>query len=108
MRNICVDFDGVLNNYEGWKGEDELYTPREDAYYFLGMLSQKYKVIIHTTRNSEKVKEWLKKYRMDKFVSDITSNKVPAMIYIDDRGLKFNGDFVETLKQIENFKTHGE
>ena len=30
--NVCVDFDGVLNEYEGWKGEDAgCQTPAADG-----------------------------------------------------------------------------
>ena len=36
---ICIDFDGVLNNYNGYDG-DNLGTPRPGAKEFLEKLSK--------------------------------------------------------------------
>lgn len=38
----------------------------------------------------------------------ITNTKLIAHIYIDDRGLKFNGDWDQTMKEIKEFKTYQE
>jgi hypothetical protein len=38
----------------------------------------------------------------------ITRRKLPAFIYVDDRALKFEGDWNETVKQINTFKTYQE
>jgi hypothetical protein len=103
---VCVDFDGVLNNYSGWKGETELYTPRTGVKEFMGNLRKDYRVVVFTTRDNEKVREWLEKY--DILYDDITSTKQGAVCYIDDRALKFNGDFNETLIELSDFKTHWE
>ena len=105
---ICVDFDGVLNTYVGWKGREELYKPREGVYEFLEELDSKFNVVIFTTRNSKLVWDWLKKYHLDFFVDEVTDIKVGAVVYIDDRALKFNGDYAETLSELEEFKTHWE
>ena len=101
--NVCVDFDGVLNEYEGWKGEDELYHPKHGVREFLDRLSSKYNIIIFTVRPVEKVTEWMNyhKLRYDK----ITNQKVPAVAYIDDRAIKFNGDYNATLHKLSRFKT---
>ena len=100
--NICVDFDGVLNTYDGWKGEEELFVPREGAKEFLEKLSEEYTVTIFTTRDTAKIKFWMKKYNM--YYDNITNIKRGAFCYVDDRGLKFNGDYDETFKQIHKFK----
>ena len=105
---ICVDFDGVLNNYKGWKGKNELYTPRKGVREFLETLSIKYTIVIFTIRNRDKVIEWLEKYNLDIFIKEVTDIKVGAVAYIDDRGLKFNGAYVETLSELNDFKTHWE
>ena len=104
---VCVDFDGVLNDYKGWQG-DMLYEPREGVMEFLEELSNNYSVVILTTRNNEKVWEWLRKYGLDFLVDDVTDIKIPAIAYIDDRGLKFNGNFSKTLERLHNFQTHWE
>jgi len=103
---VCVDFDGVLNTYTGWKGEQELYAPRDGAREFMTGLSRDYRVVVFTTRDNNLVRDWLEKYNI--LFDDVTSTKVGAVCYIDDRGLKFNGDFNETLNQLSNFKAHWE
>ena len=98
---VCVDFDGVLNTYNGWKGVDELYFPRDGSKLFLEELSKKYTVTIFTTRDTVKVRDWMKKY--DMYYDNITNVKKGAVCYIDDRGLKFNGNYHETLQELSEF-----
>ena len=104
--NICVDFDGVLNNYTGWQGEEELFTPRENSKEFLRRLKQEYNIIIFTTRDTDNVKEWMDLYKMP--YNSITNKKEGAYAYIDDRALKFNGNYNDCLKELEDFKTYWE
>ena len=49
-KTILVDLDGVLNTYNG--NFDENYIPplREGAYDFLMRLSEKYNILIFTSR----------------------------------------------------------
>lgn len=100
--NICIDFDGVLNNYCGWEGVDKLSTPKEGAKWFLEELSKDYTVTIFTTRDTVRVKNWMKKYNM--YYDNITNVKRGAFCYVDDRGLTFNGNYEEILEKISNFK----
>jgi hypothetical protein len=37
-KHVCVDFDGVLAEYTGWKGPDHLGAPRAGAKHFLGII----------------------------------------------------------------------
>lgn len=100
MRRVCVDFDGVLNNYKYYDPND-LYTPRDGAKEFLMELSKRFYVIIFTARDNEKVIEWLDKYDMP--YNEVTNIKKPAVAYIDDRAIQFNGDYDEILNIIEDF-----
>lgn len=102
--NILVDLDGVLNSYTG--NFDENYIPpvRSGAGEFLAALSQKYVVKLFTTRNRLLASKWLIQSGLDKYVSDVTNVKEPAVLHIDDRALTFEGNFVETLKKVEAFK----
>lgn len=102
---ICLDFDGVLNIYKGYQGKDtgEL---RPGAREFLEKLSKEYNVIIFSVRPFIEIVRWLKKYDLVEYVWDVTSQKQPAHAYIDDRALCFEGDYDETLQQLETFKPY--
>ena len=75
-------------------------------------LSKKYNIIIFTAKAKkigslvngktgvELVKEWLEKYGLIDFVSEITSEKPRAKIYIDDNGYRFES-WEKTLNDIE-------
>lgn len=108
MLRVAIDFDGVLNTYDGWAGKDELFEPRKGAWYFLSKLDEKYEVIIFTNRKPSMVWDWLIKYRLAQYVSKVTNNKPRAFVYVDDRGLKFEGDYEDTLEKIDVFTTHWE
>jgi len=105
-KKIFLDFDGVLNTYNGWQGENELFEPMSYAKEFLKKLSEKYEIYVFTARNREKVYKWLIKYFLDDYICDVPNKKEPAYAYIDDRALKFDGDYGKILEDIENFKPY--
>ena len=59
---------------------------------------------IFTTRNKILTAKWLAKNNLDKYISDITDIKEPAFLHIDDRCICFDGNFNNTINQIQNFK----
>ena len=103
---VCVDFDGVLNDYEGWRGPNYMYSPRPGAREFLLELQENYFVIIFSTRSIWNLREWLEWYHMP--YDEIAYKKVPAVAYIDDRALRFEGNYHKVLYDLKNFKTHWE
>lgn len=104
---ICIDFNGVLDTYEGWKGESYLYPMRPGTKEFLEALkSQGYRLMVLTAMDKRIVKQWLKLNKINHLIEKVTNTKIPAIIYLDDRGLQFNGDYAQTLEAIKNFKTH--
>lgn len=102
---VAVDFDGVLNRYTGWKGDNELFEKQSGADYFLKKLDEDFNVIIFTVRDADKIKEWLKKYELDKYVLHVTNYKPKAVAYIDDRAINYNGSYEEVLNKLKDFKT---
>ena len=106
--NICVDFDGVLNNYKGYKGSDELYEPSTGAKEFLQKLSEKYTVIILSARTPAKIYDWLIEHDLSQYVCDVTRTKPGAIAYIDDRALRFDGNYDKVLYELERFQAHWE
>jgi len=102
---IAVDFDGVLNKYNGWKGENDLSVPQSSVKYFLEELNKDYSVIIFTARDTDKVEEWFKKYELDKYILHITNMKPRAVAYIDDRAINYDGNYKKVLNKLKDFKT---
>ena len=49
-KTVCVDVDGVLAQYDRWRGVDHIGDPIFGAKEFVADLRKKYKVVIHTTR----------------------------------------------------------
>lgn len=104
MKTVCLDFDGVLNAYTGWQGEDELFRPREGAREFVqALLDRGYRVVIHTTRRPPLVYGWLTVHEFPDGVL-VSNTKIPAVAYIDDRGITFRGDYDEILQALETFQ----
>ena len=108
MLKVAIDFDGVLNTYDGWVAEHELFEPRRGAGLFLARLDEKYQVIIFTVRKPRLVWDWLIKHNLSQYVYQVTNKKPRAFVYVDDRGLKFNGDYEEILNEIDSFTTYWE
>ena len=106
-KHVCVDFDGVLAEYTGWKGPDHLGDPRPGAKHFLQMVvDQGMKVIILTTRDPDAVHTWLIDHAMHDLVDRVTRQKPPAIAYLDDRAICFRGNFVEAYANIMHFKPY--
>lgn len=105
---IAVDLDGVLNLYDGWKGPHEFADPRPGARDFLANAATRYRVVIYTTRDPREVWLWLRKHNLSRDVTEVTDRKPPAKCYVDDRAVRFDGDFVKTLQEIDEFKAHWE
>ncbi len=106
---VCVDLDGVLNQFDGWKGPDYFHPPRPGAREFLQKLrSLGYEVVIFTVRWKPHVEHWLTQNGLAEFVNGVTDKKPPAHLYIDDRAFCFRGDFQEALDLIPHFRAHWE
>lgn len=108
-KTVCLDFDGVLNTYTGWKGEDELFLPRPGLEAFLQSLRDGgYHIVVHSTRSAEKIAEWLSGHGIANLVDSVTDVKPPAIAYIDDRAIRFDGDYSSAFQQLEDFRAYWE
>ncbi len=97
---VAIDLDGVLAEYNGWKGEAEFGLPIPGALEFIRTLQTRdYEPVIHTTRQEWRVAEWLERHGFPAL--RIASTKPPAVAYVDDRAVRFRGDFDAVLNGIE-------
>ena len=107
MRIVCVDLNGVLDDYQGWRGPKHFDGPRAGAREFLeALVNRGYGVVVFTTRYAPDVWQWLRDYQLDSFIIDVTDRKPPAHVFVDDRAVCFRGDFGSTLREIELFSAH--
>ena len=106
---VCVDLDGVLNQFDEWRGPYYFHPPRAGAREFLAQLrGLGYEVVVFTVRWKPHVERWLAEHGLAEFVAEVTDKKPPAHVYIDDRALCFRGDFQEVLELIPRFRAHWE
>jgi hypothetical protein len=100
-KTVAIDFDGVLADYHGWKNEDTLDPPFPGAQAFVAKVVRAgYQVIVHTTRNPDRVRQWLADWDFS-FPVTVSNRKPKAMVYIDDRGFRFTGDWEAAFQAIE-------
>ena len=105
----CVDFNGVLDAYEGWRGPDHFDPPRPGAREFLDALRARgCEVVVFTTRWPDDVWRWLREHGMADRVAEVTDRKPAAHVFIDDRAVCFRGDFATTLREVDAFTAHWE
>ena len=109
MKTVCVDFNGVLDTYDGWHGDPYSTSMAAGADLFLKRLNDLgYQVFIHTSADVPGVVAWLEEWHLMQYVQGVTNQKVPAFAYIDDRAICHRGDFMKTLKELQEFETHWE
>lgn len=112
LPTIAVDFDGVIAEYNGWRGPDILGAPRDDVIKALITLkAEGWKIIIHTTRKAVDILDYLKDASIPfdeinkSSASCLVSSKPRATVYWDDRALKYSGDAKRDLEVIRTFRT---
>lgn len=109
--NIVFDFDGVIHSYKsGWKGAENIPDPVvpgiADAIRELREIG--YRVVVVSTRCStpkgmDAVRRYLDKNEI--VVDDVLMEKPPALCYIDDRAIRFDGHPEKLVEQVVNFRT---
>lgn len=111
MMTVVFDFDGVIHSYvSGWKGVDIIEDPPVPGIKeaISDMRAAGYKVIVCSSRclnigGQEAVEKYLQDNEI--IVDGVTGAKVPAIVYIDDRAICFNGHPETLLEKVKSFKT---
>ena len=112
---IGIDFDGVIHrNSKGFFDGTVYDVPVEGVYEALQSISKNYTIIVYSAKarkdrmliknktGVELIWEWLKKYKLDKFVTDVTSEKPRAVCYIDDKAFRFT-TWSKSLKELKEY-----
>lgn len=113
--NLGIDFDGVIHkNSKGYYDGTIYDEPIEGVHEALKTLSEKYTLILFTTKAKpdrglingrhtvELIWEWLKKHNLDQYISKVTSEKPRAVVYIDDKAVRFN-NWEQCLNDLNSF-----
>lgn len=104
---VCVDLDGVLAEYHGWKGIDHIGPPIEGALEFAKQLAKVAEIVVFSSRCSTelieaegsnssvgqlriRVIEWLEKNGFPYSDVYVGQGKPRAAAFIDDRGVACN------------------
>lgn len=112
---IAVDFDGVIHRYDSpWVNAHTIPDPPVDgAIEWLSRMIQKFDVVIFSTRCKTlrgrwAIKGWLEDHADALYweapgwrgIEDVrlSYTKPPALIYLDDRAVRFEGTFPTSVQ----------
>lgn len=111
-QTVVFDFDGVIHSYmSGWKGLTAIPDPPVPGIKeaLKNIHDAGYEVCVVSTRcqhqvGIEAITDWLEKHGMLDSVDRVLGEKPPAIVYIDDRAICFDGHPETLLEKIQNFK----
>lgn len=112
--NLAIDFDGVIHDaYLGFHDGTCYGLPVEGSLEAIKELSKLFRIIIFTAKakpdrpliegktGTELVTDWLRRYNILDCVSEITSEKPRAFLYIDDNAYRFT-NWKNTLEFVQS------
>lgn len=116
MSTIAIDFDGVIHAYsKGWHDGTIYDQPIPGALETIRNLMTQHAVAIFTSRNTTHVAAWMTERGFRCHVGHegkfwntrgsilVTNRKIPAAVYLDDRGVQFTGDWKTAVTDMQKF-----
>jgi hypothetical protein len=119
-KQIAIDFDGVIHGnskgfHDGTVYDEPIVGSLDAVKHFY---NQGYSIIVFTAKakpdrplvngktGAQLVWDWLGNYNFSSYINKVTAEKPRALVYIDDKGLRFN-NWEETLKQVDELTNTG-
>ena len=112
-RTLAVDFDGVLHDdHLGFHDGSCYGEPIQGSLASIQRLALTFRVVVFSAKaradrplyngltGSDLIWDWLRRHGFESSVSEVTSEKPRAELYIDDNGLRFE-NWAETVAFIE-------
>lgn len=108
---VTLDFDGVLNSYRTQIASDDPAAPIPDpptvgAREAVRELRRRgYEVVVLSARTADSpkarraIEAWLKKHGIE--VDAVVDRKLPSVLYVDDKGFRFEGNWDAVLRFLE-------
>ena len=109
-KTVVFDFDGVIHSYtSGWKGISIAEDPVVLGIQLVikELREEGYEIVVVSTRCStiegmDAVKRYLE--NNDIIVDRVMKEKPPAICYIDDRAICFDGNTETLIEKIRTFR----
>ena len=101
---LCLDFDGVIHSYKsGWKGVDVIPDPPvKGVWGWIGDALEYFEIHVYSSRSSEEsgrraIYEYIAKHGGPSLAAKLAypNEKPRAFLTIDDRCVRFDGDWRE-------------
>lgn len=104
---IVLDFDGCIHHYtSGYTGIVPKDPPSPGALEFVRWLREKkFTIVVLSARirddkGRQEIENWLIEHNFPDGII-VTNIKPPAVLYVDDRGWRFDGDWNEVKSFLE-------
>ncbi len=111
IKTIAIDFDGVIHrNLTPWRGSASIDDiPVFGVRVAIAALRSACRVVVFSCRarsveGRTAILAWLKQHKI--LVDDVTDVKPMAEVYLDDRSICFDGNWMRALRLIKSFQTY--
>lgn len=100
-RVVCIDFDGTMTEQQPYRPGVASAPPRRGLKAVLQDLRDDgFRVVVLTARPPSECYGWLAAHGVLGLVDAVTNTKPPAIAYIDDRAVHFDGNWPAALAHV--------